>query len=158
MYTTFFFFLVSSYKSLPLFPFLVYSPGVFALYAPAVSAAGVMVVPVGVKAPWARQIRPGAGGVRAFVTFNPNADKFKSRGGRPTSTPYRGLYALAFLDFRSSDLDVWRDSPSAEALPALCTPLSTLSYLTMPLHPPPRPTRPQPSPQAPARKWPPSST
>ena len=96
------------------------------------SAAGAIVIPVGSKAPWARQIRPGAAGVRAFVTFNPNVEEFRMRGGRPTSTPYRGLYALAFLDFRLSDRGIWRDTPSAEALPTLSTPLSAPCYLTLP--------------------------
>ena len=116
------------------------------------AATAALVVPVGSKAPWARQIRPGAVGVRAFVTYSPNAAAFKMRGIGATAAPYRGLYALAFLDFRTSDSNDWLSSPSAEALPALRTPASRPHFLTLPSRPMSRPTSPSLLPQAPEQR------
>jgi hypothetical protein len=46
------------------------------------AAVAVVVVPVGTRARWARQIRLGATGVRAFVPYDPNNPHLCMRGSR----------------------------------------------------------------------------
>jgi hypothetical protein len=95
------------------------------------SAVAVVVVPVGTRARWSRQIRLGATGVRAFVPYDPNNPHLRMRGSRNGASRYRGKYALVFLDFRVSARPTWRGTPSAEALP-VAAPQAAASYLTLP--------------------------
>ena len=70
--------------------------------------AAVVVVPLGRRDSWAQSIRLGATGVRAIWPYDPGSPVFRMRG-LPASAPvYRGNYALAFLDFRFSNLSSWR--------------------------------------------------
>ena len=93
-------------------------------------AVGVVVIPVGTRARWSRQIRPGATGVRSFLEYDPNDAHLAMRGAPRGASTFRGNYALAFLDFRRVAHSKWRGSPSAEAL---LGPTGRQSFLALPV-------------------------
>ena len=78
-------------------------------------AVAVVVVPLGRNDPWAPCIRVGATGVRALWPYDPNAPALRMRGLPDSAAPYRGRYALAFLDFRFSSTSLWRPCAACES-------------------------------------------
>ena len=73
-------------------------PRVLALLR-AQKAVAAVLLPLGSRAWWQRQVGRGAPGVLQRFTFNPNKPEFRSAGLPPASRPYSNRYAVVFFDF-----------------------------------------------------------